>query len=201
MAGAVTELLPSHFDKFNEKCVLLFSHCVDYSAFTVTDTYAISKHTGAFCRFHHCKVHILLYSESVSIENRLKQFESLNYGYCRVDSLYGVYKHFISQEEIVATQGTLITSVQNALNYNRLHPYMDPRPSILRKRMLRKTRKIHLRMTNSRDIVTQTVARSMDGRIQKILQSRFALDFLRIVDSLVDENGIIDSKLVSFNIK
>ena len=199
MAGAVTSLLPSYFDKFNNHCILIFTDSDNYQQFTVSGTYAVSNHNGVFCRFQNCKHHILLYSEV--IDTVVKSLASLTFFQMTVDSLYGIYKHFIAQENFITSEGELMQDIQKALKYNRCHPYMDQRPSVLRKKLIRKTRRLHRRETNNKDIGTQTVARSFNTRIQKILESSYGYDLLQIVDSMIDGNGVVNSPLLSFYVK
>ena len=199
MAGAVTELLPIHFDQFNNKCLLVFTESDDYKKFLFTNEYAISKHSGVFCQFSNCKYHILLYSpESADAEIILNSLASITFTYINVDSLYGLYKHFIFLETLIYEQGLLMQKLQSAVRYNRKHPYMDPQPSVLKKRILRKRRRIHRREINTKTIGTQTFDHDLSRRIETILHGSLALDFIRIVDCMLDRNGSIDSGNINF---
>ena len=86
----------------------------------------------------------------------------------------------------------------NAVRYNRSHPHMEIRPSILMKKLLRKKRKLHRREVKSRSIGSQTAIKRLQCRIDKILDGDMAVDFMRIVDCMLDVHGDVQSEHVSF---
>ena len=203
MASAMLERLPSYFDQFNDGCLLLFSDAEDYRLLAVTDDFAVSKHSGEFCRFQNCKLHILIYKSNHedASEFILNSLSHLTFTYYNVDALYGMYKYFISSESFITSQGELMDNLRNAVRYNRCHPHMEIRPSVLKKRLSRKKRKLHRREVRNKSIGTQTMEKSLYTRIDSILQSRASHDFMRMVDCMLDEHGFVESNFISFHCK
>ena len=134
------ECLPSHFEKYNDRALFIFSDASDYQSFLVTDQYAVSKHSTDFCKFANCKYHIMLYSSNLDSGDSIikKYLKHLTFTYFEVDAFYGLYKYFIVGESFILLHGDIMEAIQKAARYNRFHPHMELRPSILKKRLLRK---------------------------------------------------------------
>ena len=202
MAGAMLQKLPSHFDQFNENFLLIFDDSGDYAQYVMTKQFAVAKHTGEFCRFQNCKYHILLYNDSSGgLDTLLKLVSQFTFTYYEVDSLYGMFKYYITCESEIESQGQLLQELKDAVRYNRLYPHMETRPSILRKRLLRKKRKLHRREVKTKNIGVQSPENSLYTRIDSILKGNSALDFMRIIDCMIDSHGAIDSQHIVFYFK
>lgn len=200
MAGAMMNYLPSYFDSFNEFSLLIFSDTDNYQQFTTTleVEYTVSKHTSDFCTLRNCKYHILLYSTTKIVDYMASHLSQITFMYYMIDALYGTYKYFIAGESIVTSEGALMTQLRNAVKYNRFHPHMEVRPSVLKKRLIRKKRRLHKRHIKSKSISTQTSEKVFAGRVESILRSDLAFEFMRIVDCLVDRHGSVESRNISF---
>ena len=198
MAGAMFERLPSYFDQFNDQSLLIFTSSDTHNQFLVTDSFAVSKHTDEMCQSRTCQYHILLHTTD-GIENFiLKKLSQLSFNYSTVDALYGMFKYYISGDQLIACQGQVMESLQSAVRYNRFHPHMDSRPSVLKKRLLRKKTKFHSCDTKCKTLGTQTSKQSFTCRVDTILKGDFAAEFLQIVDFLIDQHGNVESKKLSF---
>ncbi len=80
----------------------------------------------------------------------VKKNSQLSFTYFTVDAWYGMVRYFISGDHFILCQGQVMESLQSAVRYNRFHPHMDSRPSVLKKRLLRKKTKFHSCDTNAK---------------------------------------------------
>ncbi len=199
MAGAQLEQLPSFFSQYNFKCLLIFVEIEKYSHFLVTNEYAVSTHTSDFCKYDRSMFHILLYGANT--EQIIDQLKDYYYKYQEVDATYAYFKYYIANGDGIAIKGDLMEKLAKAVKYNRTHPTFEVRPSILKKRLFRKKRKIHRPQHNSRSFGTQTAESNLSKRVEMIMKSKLALDFLRIIDCMLDNNGCVDSNKVHFHMK
>lgn len=199
MAAAMFHQLPGYFSTFDDQCLFIFAETDDFTQFLVCECFAVSEHCGDFCKYDKCKFHILLFGEH--LHGILLKLSHISYKYHFVDATYAYFKLFIMNGKHVQSKGDLMNKLQHAVRYNRIHPHMDIRPSVLRKRLARKIRKFHRVVTNTRSTTVQTVESGLQKRIQTILSGQFTLDFLKIIDCLCDGSGQLESKLVKFYIK
>ena len=89
----------------------------------------------------------------------------------------------------------------SAVKYNSVHKFMEQRPSVEKKRLQRKTLKTHLSTRKLRNTATQTPRNTFMERIGTIMKSSSALDFMHIVDCLLDSHGQINTDRVYFHCK
>ena len=115
-----------------------------------------------------------------------------------MDSVYGVFKYFIHSETPVVILGSTCSKIEKAIVYNTRNTFMERCPSILKKRLLRKQRKIHKRRLLSKCVSTQTPSYALTRRIETILESPRALDFIRIIDCFNDKHGSVSNTNVHF---
>ena len=196
MAGAVLKRSPEYFDKFNVHCLLICTF-EDYQQYLVTDTFAVATHVGKCCQLIECKHHILLYSQSPLWKN----LAGLNFRYKRVDNLYYIFKYYIQWEDRLLTKGWLINDIDIAIKYNKKHVYMENRPSVVKKRISRKKYRQHIAsetIHHQKNSSSQTVVDGLQDRIETVLKGSFALEFIQIIDCLVQSHGCIDSKQLLF---
>ena len=74
-------------------------------------------------------------------------------------------------------------------------------PSIEKKRLLRKKYNKHLFSSFQKTKSTQTGGSVFAERIEKVKETKFEFDLIKIVDCFLDVHGNYDSNLVSFKIK
>lgn len=199
MAGIMLNMMPKYFDQYNEKCLLVFAKS-NYLQYLVTSTFSVAKHSSMFCQFPNCEYHILLES-SGSMNDILCKLSLLQFSYIAVDSLYYVFKFFIHAEGLLISNGKSVEFLREAVIYNRTHQYMENRPSVIRKQLLRKKLKKHNPILKKRNAETQTPSRSFHKRISTVSEGPFALDFTQIIDCLLDGNGVIDNERLYFTCK
>ena len=82
-----------------------------------------------------------------------------------------------------------------------LNKGVDRMPNIAKKRLLRKKYKKHLFSSFQKTKSTQTSGSVFAGRIEKVKDSKFELDIIKIVDCFLDGHGNYDSNLVTFKLE
>ena len=187
---------PLHFDQFNKEC-LFISTDISYLKFLITPTFLVAEHDSSFCFSQNCKFHILLHSETPFME----KLADLQFSFLNVDSLYFLFKFYFSKDKIILSKGLLVEMLTDAVKYNNNHKFMEQRPSVAKKRLLRKTFKNHMSTRKQRTIATQTPKNMFLERITAVIKSSFALDLMRIVDCLLDSHGQINNKQITFYCK
>ena len=95
----------------------------------------------------------------------------------------------------------MFDNVQRAVHFNHRKKGVDKKPSIAKKRLLRKKYKKHLFNSFQKTKTTQTSGSVFAERIEKVEKTEFELDLIKIVDCFLDGHGNYDSNLVSFKIK
>ena len=193
MAGQMLQKSPKHFEQFNKGCLFITTE-ENYLPFLITDTFIVAEHDSSFCESQNCKHHILLYSDQAF----MVKLADLHFSFLKVDSLYFVFKFYFSADKIILSKGHLFSLLTSAVKYNTVHKFMEQRPSVEKKRLLRKTLKTHLSTRKMRNTATQTARNSFLERIGTIMKSSSALDFMNIVDCLLDSHGHINTDRVSF---
>lgn len=185
---------PSHFNKFNQDCLFITTD-QNYLPFLVTEEFVVAEH-NSFCTSQNCKYHILLYSESPYME----KLTNLLFSFLKVDTLYFTFKFYFA-ENIIISKGVMVQTISDAVRYNKVHKYMEHRPSIIKKRLLRKTAKTHSPVLKRKNISIQTPRNTFMERIATVMESPAAIDLVRIVDCLIDTYGFINNDRINFYYK
>ena len=81
------------------------------------------------------------------------------------------------------------------------HKTVERMPSIAKKRLLREKYKRHLLSSLQKTISTQTNGSVFADRIEQVKKTKFEVEFIKIVDCVLDGYGNYDSILVSFKIE
>ena len=163
MAGRMFDFQPDFFTKYDEGCLFIFAESENYSEYLVTEQFAIARHCGVQCKYERCKYHVMLYSNS--LEDTWKILKEKTFKYHIVDATYAYYKFYILNGSMIESTGDIMDSLYKAVMYNRTHPSLDTRPSVLRKRLHRKKRKVHYKLLNIKSIAMQTIENSLSSRI------------------------------------
>ena len=187
---------PQHFEQFNQGSLFITTN-ESYLPFLITDTFIVAEHDSSFCESQNCKHHILLHSE----HDFMEKLANLQFSFLKVDSLYFVFKFYFSTEKIILSKGNLISMLTNAIKYNSVHKFMEQRPIVEKKRLLRKTLKTHLSTQKFRNTATQTPRNTFLERIGTIMKGSSAIDFMNIVDCLLVSHGQINTDRVFFYCK
>ena len=199
MAGSMMDFQPNFFKQYDECCLFIFAETENYSQFLISEQYAIAPHCTMQCKYERCKYHILLYHQSH--DELWKLLRDKSFKYHNVDATYAYYKYYVHNGTIIESKGTIMEKLHKSVIYNRTHPCYEFQPSVTRKRMLRKKRKVHHPIINSRSVGLQTVESSLNNRIHTILRGKRAYDFMRMIDCFIDGHGSVGTQYVHFFIK
>lgn len=104
-------------------------------------------------------------------------------------------------EENVEEEG-FFNKLNRAFTYNTTNQWFETRrPSVIRKRLLKKVHRVHRPERGQKSVGVQTVSRSFSNRVEALEKSKYALDLLRMVDCMMDGVGCVESSLISFHCK
>ena len=116
-----------------------------------------------------------------------------------MDCLYTLQKCRVSGK-VIAKSGQVFDNVQRAVDFNHRNKGVDRKPSIAKKRLLRKKYKKQLFSSFQKTKTTQTSGSLFAERIEKAKKTKFELDIIKIVDCFLDGHGNYDSNLVTFKL-
>lgn len=198
LAGIIYQFVPEYYKPWNEHSLLILTDSADYKQFIWSDNYCVGKH-NSFCKDSpNCRYHILL-----CFQEPHKVFEKINhlhFKYTTVSDLYSFYLLYI-HDTLVERAGDVTESLQRAIQYFKNHPDFIRQPSVLRKKVARKVIKSHNKSNSSKSVGTQTVDEQFQKRVASILEGRYASEFFRIVDALVDHHGTFETPNILFCVK
>ena len=197
MAGIMCQLLPEHYQHYSKTSIFISISSDSFGKFLVTAEYSVATHNNTFCPLSNCKYHILL--RSTNFEKLLKELESYHFVYQLVDCFYTLYKYQFFKNVIIETGG-VFDIVAKAVTHNTQNKSVEKTPSIAKKRLTRKKFKKHC-SAGQKSASTQTLGSSFLDRIQKIRNSKYESDLMKIVDCFLDGYGSIDNNFVTFKLK
>ena len=195
MAAIMLQTIPSFYTKLSKRS--LFISANTYEKYIICKDYCIPHHDDKTCFLPSCKYHILLLA---NVEELLKRLDTFCYTYQHVDCLFTLFKYRFSGN-VIAKSGKVFDNVQQADDFNQRNKGVDRKPSIAKKRLLRKKYKKHLFSSFQKTKSTQTGGSVFAERIEEVRKTKFELDLIKIVDCFLDGHGKYDSNLVSFKIK
>lgn len=114
--------------------------------------------------------------------------------------LYSFYLFYL-HDTLVERAGDVTLSLQRAIEYSKLYPDFIRQPSVLRKRVLRKVIRSHNKSELLKSVGTQTVDEQLQKRVTNILEGKYASEFYKIVDALVDHHGNFETQSILFFVK
>ena len=135
MAAIMLQTIPSFYKKVSEKKSLCFCKNIHYLERLL---HRPSRQQDFFLPA--CKYHIILLG---NVEDILKKLDTFCFTYQHVDCLYTLFKYRFSAKVIVKS-GQVFDNVQRAVDFNHRNNGVDRKPSIAKKRFLRKKYKCHL---------------------------------------------------------
>jgi len=96
--------------------------------------------------------------------------------------------------------GTHIEHPQKVFRYNRCHSHMELQPSVLRKKLMRKARKVNTGRFIKKTESSPTLPNMLNDRIELVLNGEHAAGavFMNIVDCLQAGGGYISSNKLTF---
>lgn len=191
---------PDYYTPWNNHSLLILTDSHDYKQFLCSENYIVAQHND-FCKDNlpNCRYHILLCFTEPS-NKVFDKLQHLHFKYTTVNCLYGFYLYYFV-DNLVESKGEITDILAFGINYSKVHPDFISQPSVIKKKVLRKAIKTHHKIALSKTVGTQTVEEQLQKRIASILDSRYSLDFYRIVDAFCDHHGSFDSHNVHFCLK
>ena len=141
MAAIMLQTIPRFYAKISEKS--LFISVKTYEKYIVCKNYCIAHQDDKTCSLPACFYHIILLGE---IEELLHKLDTFCFTYQHVDCLYTLFKYRFSGK-VIAKSGNVFDNVQRAIFFNQRNRGVDKKPSIAKKRLLRKKFKQHFMKT------------------------------------------------------
>ena len=191
MAAIMLQTIPSFYAKISEKC--LINSATTYEKYILCEDYCIAHHNEKTCFLPVCKYHIVLPG---NVQELLKKLDTICFTYQHVDCLYTLFKYRFSGK-VFAKSGQVFDNVQRAVDFNHRNKGVDRKPSIAKKRLLRKKYKKHLFSSFQKTKTTQNSGSVFAERIAKVKKTKFEFELIKIVDCFLDGHCNFDSNLVS----
>ena len=149
--------------------------------------YCIFRHDDKMCFLLNCTYDNILLG---NVDELLNKLDTFCFTYQHVDCLYTLIKYRFSGK-VIAKSRQVFDNVQRAVDFNHRNKGVDRRPSIGKKRLLRKTYKKHLFSSFSKTKNTQTHGSVFAERIEKVKKTKFDLKLIKTVDCFLDGHGFI----------
>ena len=196
MTAIMLQSIPSFYAKFSEKS--LFLSATTYENHIVWKDYCIAHHNEKTCFLPACNYHIVLLG---NVQELLKKLDSFCFTYQHVDCLYTLFKYRFSGK-VIAKSGQVFDNLQRAVDFNHRNKGVDRVPSTAKNETLeeKKTKK-HLFSSFQKTKATQISDSVFAERIEKVKNTKFEFELIKIVDCFLEGHGNFDSNLVSFKIK
>ena len=156
--------------------------------------YCIVRHDDKVCFLPNCRYHIILIG---NIKQLLQKLDAFCFNYKHVYCLYTLFKYRFRGKTVVKI-GKFFDNLQQAVHFNQQNRGVDRRPSIAKKRLVRKKYKKHLLGSLQKTKSTQTSGSVFADRIEQVKKTNFDLELIKIVDCFLDCHGNYSSNLISF---
>ena len=176
MAAIMLQTIPTFYAKISEKN--LFISATKNEKYIVCKNYCIAHHDDKTCSLPACKYHTILLG---NVEELLKTLDTFCFTYQHVACLHTLFKNRFSGK-VIAKSGLVFDNMQRAVDFNHRKKGVDRRPSIAKKRLLRKKIKKHLFSSFQKTKTTQTSGSVFAEIIEKVKKTKFELDLIKIVD-------------------
>ena len=195
MAAIMLQSTPSFYAKISEKSH--FVSATTYEKKIVCKDFCIAHHDEKTCFLPACKYHIILLG---NVQELLKKLDSFCFTYQHVDCLYTLFKNRFSAK-VIAKSGQVFDNVQRAVDFNHRNKRVDRMPSIAKKETLEeKVQKTFVQLL-SKNKNNATSGSVFAERIEKVKNTKFEFELIKIVDCFLDGHGNFDSNLISFEVK
>ena len=195
MAAVMLQVTPGFYTNYSKNS--LFISETTYEKFIVSKEYCIAGHDDKMCFLPNCRYHIVLMG---NIKELLQKLNAFCFNYQHVECLYTLFKYRFNGK-IVIKSGQLFDYLQRAVHFKQQNRGVERKPSIAKKRLLRKKYKKHLLSSIQKTKSTQTSGSVFADRIEQVKKTQFELELIKIVDCFLDVHGNYTSNLVSFKIK
>ena len=176
-----------------------------YEKFILNKEYCTARQKDKTCFVPNCRYHIILIG---IIKELLQKLDAFCFNYQHVYCLCTLFKyHFSVQNVVFKTFENVVKSGQTfdnlhwALEFNHQKRGVDRVPSIAKKETLEEKHKKLLLSCYQRTKSTQTSGSVFAGRIVQVKKTKFEIQLIRNVESVLDGHGKYTSVLVSFKMK
>ena len=173
---------PTFYSNYNAKSLFISVSENFYEKFIVTQDYCVSDHSS-FCPVENCEFHLVLIGSSLN--QILQRLNKYHFTYQIVGCLYTLYKNRI-YFNINSSRGEVFNQLNCAVEHNLKCRTPEKLPSVAKKRLLQKKFKRHYLSSAQKLASTQTLGSVFLERIQKIQDSKYETDFLKIFDCFID---------------
>ena len=178
MAAAVCQALPSFFSEYCQKSLFNSVSSEFYEKHIVTNNFCVSTH-NTYCSLKNCKFHILL--NCSSFDQILQRLGNFHFTYQIIDCLYTLYKYrFYSN--VISSIREVFNQLDRAVHHNLNWKGAEKKPSVVKKRLLRKTFKRQYLCSNQKLASTQTIGSAYLERVRQVQNSNYEHDLLKIFD-------------------
>ena len=114
--------------------------------------------------------------------------------------MYTLYKHQFFGS-IIEESGVVFAQLTRVVEHNLENKNVEKIPSISKKRLRRKEFRCQLLRAEKIKASTQTLGTSFLDRVHSLRNANYESEFVRIVDCLLDGDGIIDNPLLYLEIR
>ena len=174
MAAVILQTIPSFYTKISEKS--LFISASTYEKYIVCKDYCIAHHDDKTRFLPACKYHIILLG---NIDELLKKLDTICFTYQHVDCLYTLFKYRFSGK-VFARSGQVFDNVQRAVDFNQRSKGVGRKPSIAKKRLLRKKYNKHLFSSFQKTKQRRLVDRSLQIELNKLKIINLSWDWKKL---------------------
>ena len=168
-----------------------------YEKYKITRDFCVSTH-NSLCSLENCKFHLVLIGKFLS--QILQRLYKNVYIYEEIDCLYTLFQH-VFYSSFVTSSGEIFIQLSRAVQHNLRWKGAEKKPSIAKKRLIRKKLKRHYLCSNQKLASTQTLGSAFLVRNRKLQNTKYESDFFKIADCFVDFHGSVHSDYVSFVMK
>ena len=215
MACGTSQHFPEYYFKFKDNTIFISSSTFPSSELlNLGEQHAIASHSKSECKIENCSFHLLLFGTTLELErsNFPPKLLPISFQYQGVDCLFTIFYNYF--QSVIKLSGSIFLDLQAAVDFHRSFPKpIIRRPSIARKRLLRKRFKSYYAVnsytgsdtnsfskTDNKNKQTRVLSSTFASRISHILQTPLAVDLLNIVDMMCDGSGQYQSPSVDFKL-
>ena len=166
MAAVMLQVVPSFYTNYSKN--RLFISANTYEKFIVSKKYCIARHDDKMCFLPNCRYHIILIGNTKEL---LQKLDAFCFKYEHADCLYTLFKyHFIGK--IVIKSGQVFDKLQKAVHFNQQIRGLERKPSIGKKRLVRKKYKKHLLSSFQKTKSTQTTGSVFADSFEQVKKTK-----------------------------
>lgn len=213
MACGSDQHFPAFYSSFSKNSVFISCSSLPSSELlSLGEQHAIASHFGSNCKLENCNFHLLLIGSNIEPEcsTFLPAYLPTSFRYQSVDCLFTVfYTYFQSR---LKNSGPIFELLCSAVDFHAsLAKPLLYRPSIARKRLLRKRFRSYIAKKDITSVCTSNsvanhtqrppeISHTFLNRLEHILNSNLAVDLYNIIDIMCDGSGHYHSSTSNFTL-